>query len=482
MLPKPRASPQMPAETLSLPGSRGMARAPQLGARSQPRGPAQRRLGGRGCQRHAADCACPRGDVLLVEPSRNTAWERLPGAGVRLLLRPGHRHHLPSRSTTGRAPSACREVAELGLCPGSPRWKAQQWTVGTQELQGRRPGARSSRPWLVGECPRARRSPPRAPPRAPRWAGAVSPVRLRRREQLPAAALYGQGRGGRPRCHPERGARPGPPRASLGDLTCAPAGAMAPGAGGCFARVSGPGPGRRSPEVCVPGEGSPAPPPPAPPAGRGARAPALPRRLPPTLRSRPRRDRRDPPGRPPLPRPGTPGAAAPGTWQGAEQAAGGGEAEQGAPRPLHAGPIRAGSAGGTGAAPGRDGGRGGAGSTWCGPGGAGRGRLPPPALPAPPASPSGPAPAPLARPRTVPAPPSSVPGTFDPVWRRPPHRLLVPASPGPGRALLVQSRTGPGILGPVTPGSGREPPVRSFPVPGVPAPILHHPITPCWSK
>lgn len=61
-------------------------------------------------------------------------------------------------------------------------------------------------------------------------------------------------------------------------------------------------------------------------------------------------------------RSGAPRAAGPpplaahrGTWQGAEQAAGGGEAEQGAPRPLHAGPIRAASAGGTGAGLGRGG-------------------------------------------------------------------------------------------------------------------------------
>lgn len=121
---------------------------------------------------------------------------------------------------------------------------------------------------------------------------------------LPAAALYGQGRDRRPRCCPERGAHPGPPRASLGHLTCASAGAAAPGAEGISPEFGGQARG------AAPRRGSP---------GRGvlsrpfSRSLTSGRRSPcagaaptavPVLCTPPRRDRRDPPVIPP--RPGTP--------------------------------------------------------------------------------------------------------------------------------------------------------------------------------
>lgn len=87
----------------------GKVTAPRLGAHSSHAAGFDG-VSGRGCQRHGADCACPRGDVLIVEQSRNTARESLPGAGVWLLLRPEKLH--PS------CPSPRRHRALVPLCCG----------------------------------------------------------------------------------------------------------------------------------------------------------------------------------------------------------------------------------------------------------------------------------------------------------------------------------------------------------------------------
>lgn len=253
---------------------------------------------------------------------------------------------------------------------------------------------------------------------------------------LPAAALYGQGRDRRPRCCPERGTHPGPPRASLGRLTCASARAMAPGTEGISPSSWG------RPGTLLPGAGALVGGLSRPFSRRpssGQRSPCLgaaPTAVP-ALRSPPRRDRRHPSVGPPAP---APLGGIPGTWQGAEQAAGGGEVEQGAPRPLHAGPIRAGSAGGTGAVPGRAGGRGGAGGTWSSPspGGAGRGvQLLAPTLPARYST----SPCRIARSRSS---PDSDPGTLGSVRFAPPTASPIgPRHPGFGQDTLGTVRHRP---------------------------------------
>lgn len=356
----------------------GKVTAPPLGAHSSYAAKLGG-VGGRGCQRHAADCVCPRGDMLIVYQSRNTARESLLGAAIWLLLHPKQLHpSCPSpRRQRALVPSCCGRRQSSGFVRGS--------------LEGKLSSGARRHPRLPGGRQGARRAGGRAPPGSvllfphilsgSRRAGG-EPGRLRRREQrgrqLPCMGKAGTGgraaarSAGLTRDTPEhpRAASPAPPpgrwlpgpgafRPSSGGRP----GALLPGGGALVGGLSRPFSRSPTNEQRNPYPGA-------------ASTAVLPLRFP------PRRDRRHPSVSPPAP---APLVGIPGTWQGAEQAAGGGEVEQGAPRPLHAGPIRAGSAGGTGAVPGRAGGRGGAGGTWSspGPGGVGRGdQLPAPTLPA----------------------------------------------------------------------------------------------------
>lgn len=451
----------------------GKVTAPPLGAHSSYAAKLGG-VGGRGCQRHAADCVCPRGDMLIVYQSRNTARESLLGAAIWLLLHPKQLHpSCPSpRRQRALVPSCCERRQSSGFVRGS--------------LEGKLSSGARRHPRLPGGRQGARRAGGRAPPGSvllfphilsgSRRAGG-EPGRLRRREQrgrqLPCMGKAGTGgraaarSAGLTRDTPEhpRAASPAPPpgrwlpgpgafRPSSGGRP----GALLPGGGALVGGLSRPF--SRSPTN---GQRNPCP---------GAASTAV---LP--LRFPPRRDRRHPSVSPPAP---APLVGIPGTWQGAEQAAGGGEVEQGAPRPLHAGPIRAGSAGGTGAVPGRAGGRGGAGRggrhvVQPRPRRSGEG--------GPAAGPhsAGPLPHISVSDSTFSVQSSFGPGhpRFGSHRRR--HGRLAPGTLGSGRTSLVQSDTGLGILRAGTPASDRTPPVPVFSVLGILSPGLYHFITP-WFK
>lgn len=484
-----------------------MAIGPQLGARSQPCGRARQRvcrwkgLSAPRCRLrqptwgHFARGAEPKyslkkaawGRGLAPAPSQTPASPALPqhdGTDTLCLQGSSRARALSGVPSVGSSAAARRHSRAAGWKPGG--------LAGLDAGGGVPPGSLLPSPRIPSGSPLGRGGEPG--PALP--AGEQRP-RDERCLQLPCMGKAGEG--GLAAALRAGLARPPPDSEHLwATLPARPPGRRRRGH---LARVSGPGPGRYSPEVSVPAKGSPDPPPSAPPPVRGARAPALPRRLP--RRCAPRCGETGGTLRAARPAPRHPSGGRPrylaGRRAGNRQRRGG--AGRAASPPCWADPrwLRRRHRGGAGA--GRRAGRGGAGGTWSGPGpgGAGRGLLPPPALPPPPASPSGPAPVPPVGPRTVLAPPGSVPGTSVSGRALPVRSRFGPRNPrscsAPPPASPVghhHPRFGQGTLGPV-PHRPRHPrtghlcfgqgtPGPVLPCPRRPGPVLHCPVTPCWSK
>lgn len=246
----------------------------------------------------------------MPSPHNRWVWGHFPALSPNpAQTAPGAQSHSPDGSTDGFMPQPHGRLPETKLVSRLPPQCCPRRAVTPPDPQGGRPGAFCFIPFLVFPAAEKRSAP--ASRRAPRF----------------VAAPFTGTAGGAP-----------PPRPRLG----ARSHRVAAGTGPRGAAELRPGSGRRDagPPLCPAALSR------SIPAARGTllnfRGPRFPS---------PGKGRSGAPraaGPPPL-------AAHRGTWQGAEQAAGGGEAEQGAPRPLHAGPIRAASAGGTGAGLGRGG-------------------------------------------------------------------------------------------------------------------------------